>query len=1136
MNDTNKYQPFNAATVALSSSNLIEASAGTGKTYSIAVLTLRLVLEQRMPIQQILMVTFTKAAVAELETRIRQFMRNALKVSQGIPVSDEIITAIVQASINDVDRGQAVTQQLLQEAILFLDETAILTIHSFCQRVLTEFAFETRQVFGATILTDLPAILTDQVNVFWRRHVTTMHPALLKALSGAGLTRQRLVAVMQMGLSGKKLFPSTPLTDGFLSPEHQVQLADSLMALEEQAQAIIQQAVDYIAGNIGAIRTATLNNKFAAKNMGHLLDNYPALLEAIKGNKEKAYVLKLYREVIEIIEELTPVINDQSRQVKLLISQVYQLGLQVVAAATTLHKEQHNQLGFDDMINKLYEAVVVDNNEFLIGSLKKKYTAAFIDEFQDTDKMQYEIFNRLFARECILFYIGDAKQSIYAWRKADIFTYFKAKQTVANIYNMHLNYRSSAPYIEAMNAFFMPTKDFDAFCFSGESGEVKYTLVQAPPGTTKGVLYVEKKPAVPITIFENPTNESISQTVTAQIINLLSGGRYTLLEKGVHRPVRPSDIGILVRKNSQAATIKHLLSRYGIPAVTIDDSKLLQSAEAQHLLYVLAAVINVNASGINRALLSPLTGYKAADILALEDELALNRFKNYQYLWEQEGVYVMLNRFLADYRVKQVLLSAATPNGERIVTNVLQLMELLHKIQTQKQFSPLELANWLQRGVEGMEVEGDEFEQRVESDEEAVKIVTIHKSKGLEYNIVFAPFLDLQAATKFDFLTFRDAESGDYLFADTGLLNDEQVRITEQQLEQENRRLVYVAVTRAVYKCYLNKNTYGRYSQSALAPFIQMAKEFKSPLIAFQVSPDLPARFRLFDKAANLRPVYALAPGFQLTAINWRKLSYTYLDAGHLPANISNSNLPLQGYAAFIFKQLKRGANTGNLIHYILERIDFADSVFWDKTIGDALRRFIPGAGEEYAAGLTELLHHITTARLSIAGSHFSLAELKRANRLNELEFDFNVKPFHPATINRLSTPDLPFQVRQAKELEGIMNGKIDLFFEHAGKYYILDWKSNFLGDLTSDYSPGRIREAMAASNYHLQHLVYTLAVKKYLRLRLPGFDYATHFGGVIYLFVRGVRDHQDTGLFTYRPPEALIDTLDELLGETVAG
>jgi len=152
------------------------------------------------------------------------------------------------------------------------------------------------------------------------------------------------------------------------------------------------------------------------------------------------------------------------------------------------------------------------------------------------------------------------------------------------------------------------------------------------------------------------------------------------------------------------------------------------------------------------------------------------------------------------------------------------------------------------------------------------------------------------------------------------------------------------------------------------------------------------------------------------------------------------------------------------------------------------------------------------------------------------LEFDFNVKPFHPATINRLSTPDLPFQVRQAKELEGIMNGKIDLFFEHAGKYYILDWKSNFLGDLTSDYSPGRIREAMAASNYHLQHLVYTLAVKKYLRLRLPGFDYATHFGGVIYLFVRGVRDHQDTGLFTYRPPEALINTLDELLGETVAG
>jgi len=202
---------------------------------------------------------------------------------------------------------------------------------------------------------------------------------------------------------------------------------------------------------------------------------------------------------------------------------------------------------------------------------------------------------------------------------------------------------------------------------------------------------------------------------------------------------------------------------------------------------------------------------------AIDDELALDRFKGYQHLWEQEGVYVMLTRFIADYKVKQVLINEAAENGERIITNVLQLMELLHKTQTQKQFSMPELVNWLKRGIEGMQVEGDEFEQRVESDEESVKIVTIHKSKGLEYNIVFAPFLDLTSDTDFEFVTFRDAVSGDYLFSDTSLLDDYQLRVTEKQLEQENRRLVYVAITRAVYKCYISKNTWRTFNNSSIS-------------------------------------------------------------------------------------------------------------------------------------------------------------------------------------------------------------------------------------------------------------------------------------------------------------------------------
>jgi len=1125
-------QLFNPSTVLLETSNLIEASAGTGKTYSIAILTLRLVLEKKIPIQQILMVTFTKAAVAELETRIRQFMRNALKVSEGFTINDETITGIVQSSIQNEAVGLKETQRLLKEAVLFLDETAILTIHSFCQRILTEFAFETSQVFGSEILTDTKSIITDRVNAFWRKYITTLDVALLQALINAGISRDNLVRLMDNALGGKAFTPNEPLPDHFLSADYQADRYAVISEMENRIEAIKQAILNYISANSISIRQATEKNNYANKSMLHLLYDPAILLAAIVKNKDKGYVQKLYGQILLDYEKIPPIETEKAVVLTAIIHQVYKLAIQIIVAETDRYKQQNNQLSFDDMIVKLHRAVVIDNNEFLISSLKIKYKAAFIDEFQDTDKVQYEIFDRLFSTDAVLFYIGDPKQSIYAWRKADIFTYFKAGDAVANLFGMNTNYRSSNNFIDAMNQFFLPEEGFDTFCFSAEAGDVDYIKVEPPAAAFKGELYKNKQPDIPITLYKNPNNGSIIQTVVAQIIELLGSEQYTIEEKGTFRKIRPSDIGILVRIHDQAADLKQLLSRLGIPAVTIDDTKLFLSNEAGNMLYLLAAVIDINASNINRALLSPLTGFTVADILAMDDELALSRFKKYQLLWETEGVYVMLARFIADYHVKQELLKETVENGERIITNTLQLMEVLHKVQTQKLFSPLELTNWLKRGIEGMEVEGDEFEQRVESDEEAVKIVTIHKSKGLEYNIVFAPFLDLLSEPRDGFVTFRDTATGDYLFADKSLLNNERLAITKQQLEQENRRLIYVAITRAVYKCYINKNTFNKFKESSLAAFTNALEISKPPFIAFETPPELPTDYRYKKSVPQIKPAYLIANHFQLKEVNWRKLSYTFLDVVHQSTFKSNAAKGLDAYDEFIFNQLKRGANTGNLLHHIFERIDFTDSQRWQQVIENALKRFISNSPVESVSHLTTLLNHVTEATIKVAGTSFQLKDLQWDKKLNELEFDFNVALFNPDAVSRLSTPEIPIQIKYAKELEGIMNGKIDLFFEQGGKYYILDWKSNFLGDRPSDYSKENIHAAMTESNYHLQYLVYTLALKKYCQLRVPGFDYDTHFGGVIYLFVRGVRKDKEQGIFTYKPPRQLIGALDVMLSK----
>ena len=1136
MSIDNNLNSFDASTVTLEASNLIEASAGTGKTYSIAILTLRLVLEKKFTIQQILMVTFTKAAVAELETRIRQFMRNALKVSQGMAIGDETITQIVYASKADTANGPIETERLLKEAVLFLDETAILTIHSFCQRVLTEFAFETSQIFGSEILMDLKLIITDQVNAFWRKRITTINTGLLRELIKAGFSRNNLVKLMENALGGKAITPNVPLPNNFLSQQFQGDLYAIIAEQESRINKVEEELVQFVETNFNAIKLATEKNPYASKNFQQFLNDPQALLNAIIEKKELTNVKKAYPDILEEHEKIAAIEAEKATVLNLLINQLYVLAIEIITAQTNRIKQQNNQLSFDDMINKLHQAIAVDNNQFLICSLKTKYKAAFIDEFQDTDKVQYEIFNRLFAEDAVLFYIGDPKQSIYAWRKADIFTYFKAGEAVANKFGMNTNYRSSNLFIEGMNQFFLPVADFDTFYFSGMANSFGYINVEPPAQSSKGELCKGGKQELPITIFENSNNESIIETVVAQVVQLLSGGNFSIEINGEKRNVRPSDIGILVRRNDQGADIKQLLSGLGIPAVTIDDTKLFQSAEAVSLLYLLAAVIDINASSINQALLSPLTGFNADKILEMNDELALSRFKNYQHLWENEGVYVMLTKFITDYKVKQILLEGATLNGERIITNTLQLIELLHKIQTQKEFSSLELTNWLKRGIEGMEVEGDEFEQRVESDEEAVKIVTIHKSKGLEYNIVFAPFLDVLAEPKSGFVTFRDATTGEYLFADKDLLNDERLQVTKTQLEQENRRLIYVAVTRAVYKCYINKNTYGKYNASSIAPFVNAAKENPSPLIAFEASPEIPAGYKYSTGAAHLKPVYLTADHFQLTEVNWRKLSYTYLDAGgHATSHKASAAKGLDVYDEFIFKQLKRGANTGNLLHHIFERIDFKDNNRWANIVEAAMNRFMPNAPAAHAAQVLQLLHHVTETGIRLGDTVFSLNQVHSHKKLNELEFDFNVVPFVPDAVNQLSTAEVPIQIRYAKELEGIMNGKIDLFFEHAGKYFILDWKSNYLGDQPADYSKENVALAMAESNYHLQYLIYTVAVKKYLQLRVPGFDYATHFGGVIYLFVRGIRKDNHPGVFTYRPDERLIEELENLFSKPLA-
>ncbi len=889
-----------------------------------------------------------------------------------------------------------------------------------------------------------------------------------------------------------------------------------------------QCLVEHLDERAEEIQQLAMGNPHAKKNLQTHFGDPEALLSAIVSKKSTAYIQKLFPDLLERHDECDDAAEKWNGEVYKIISRFNCMAIGQISRGIREYKMQSNQMSFDDMIVNLHEALVVRDQHQLVEGLREKYKAVFIDEFQDTDDLQYAIFQKAFCEDTILFYIGDPKQSIYAWRKADIETYFKAFHEVEHRYSMNTNYRSSAGFIASMNLFFQPVDDFDTFYFRGAADSIDYIRVESPLHNAKGELRRNGLNDVPMSIIERPNKDAISDGVAAQVMALLDGETYSIEKNGQERLVRPSDIGILVRKNSEGQAIKRILSKYNIPAVTIGDTKVLQTEEAVELLHILDAMLNISLSTINRALLSPLTGLSIEDLLCLNEEQATERFGLYKSTWEKDGIYNALMGFVSDFNVQQNLLKGKVENGERIITNLYQLVELFHKVQSSKMLNPQELLSWLKRGIDGMETEGDEYLQRVESDEEAVKIVTIHKSKGLEYNIVLAPYLDFTFFDKREIFSFKHPELKKYVSAVKRELTDTDMVLISAQEEQENRRLLYVTITRGVYKCFVYKNT--RTKNSTLETFTRALKNADESLIAFEEGLEIPEGYSFRKGTQDWKPfVQNGAVDFRLVQQNWTRMSYSRLNVQH-ERSTKYVYRRHTGYDEFIFNQLQRGANTGNMLHFLFETINFTDPERWNDKIDAAIKRFAPRHQEQLPTMLHTLLTHAMNAVISFEGESFSLAGVNYTKRIHELEFDFTVPSFNPYHLRSLSSEGILIDVHAPGALEGLMNGKIDLFFEHEGKYYVLDWKSNYLGDTLENYSQAGIAQAMNENNYHLQYLLYTLAIKKYLQTRLPDFDYSRDFGGVVYMFLRGVRAGLASGIYVRKPSEDTIEKLEAML------
>nr|WP_236693333.1 UvrD-helicase domain-containing protein [Robbsia andropogonis] len=1340
----------------LRGSRLIEASAGTGKTFTIAALYLRLVLglgtARALSPPEILVVTFTDAATKELRDRIRARLSEAAALFQAVATQWDSTTAglhdgdvgveDVEAAVQDAAlRGDLLFRLLammppdqwgaaahkLRIAAEWMDEAAVSTIHGWCYRMLREHAFDSDSLFAQRLETDQRDLLAEVIRDYWRTFLYPVDDAGAAAILG--------------WWSGPDDPPTGPLLG---KPSLYAQVTRLLAHVGVLPPGEIPVDAIATARAAAQVRFDALRAPWAAwvDELAVLLDDACAA-KRVDGRKIQARYYKPWLEILRnwaAQEAPAPLLLPDAAWNRLSeagLAEGWKVGeppdhpalsalpllrqalaalpdardtilrhaVHWVAGRFALEQERRAQMGFDDLLRRLDAALQGNNGQRLAALIRRQFPVAMIDEFQDTDPLQYRIFDAVYRvrgadtdagseaeLECAvegsrdedgsahassngaveadavpsgapvhaLILIGDPKQAIYAFRGADIHTYLLAREaTAGRHYTLGTNYRSTLSMVAAVNHCFeqaeIRPEGRGAFLFRAATD-----VLAAHAGVTRNPLpflpvdasgrnrawWVDGERSAALTAWWTDSDNGIAlprnayqhrfaHACAAHIVHLLALGKQHRAgfrdASGHVTPVQPADIAILVNTGAEARAIKQALQARGIRSVYLSDRESVFASEAaDDVQRWLAACATPDDDRLLRtALASPILGLDWSDLDRLNSDEAVweahvTQFREYRRSWQRQGVLPMLHRLLHDFGVPGRLLAA---NLERALTDVLHLAELL-----QQASSVLDGEHALIRHLAEQRRDAgsqdDARKLRLESDAERVKVVTVHKSKGLEYPLVFLPFASAYRAVKDSDvpLIWHDARHQTHvrLRGDADAVR----RVDDERLGEDLRKL-YVALTRAQYATWIGVAPLADLHRGALGYLLHggqpippgdiaaVLERFRGGCgdIAVTALPTTDVTSSLDDRAdvalhvaeaahADGQELAALAPERAPPAVpreTWWIASYTALAAmaqgsrvqmapplesahealyaeevddaffatsDELGTDALNTSPPSPLDAMHAFP---RGPGPGSFLHGLLE---WAGEEGFDRVVtGDSLRDEIARrcqvrGWDVWIAPLTQWLQDwlATPLPLPIAvgkpvegdvgdavdeeSTHRDspAATLKSAERVStvsygpsladlhgyqvEMEFWFSLHdvsaPLLDQIVRRHTPEDAPRARLTPHHMNGMLKGFIDLVFEYQGRYYVVDYKSNWLGDDARAYTRQAMAEAVAAKRYDLQYALYVFALHRLLRARLPDYDYDTHVGGALYLFLRGGRAATH-GVYHACLPRAMIDEMEAL-------
>jgi exodeoxyribonuclease V beta subunit len=808
--------PFDIATVSLEPGvTLIEASAGTGKTYSITGLILRLVLEKHLQIRDILAVTFTEAATQELRDRVRRRLQAALEDLCRGGSKD----AIVDAFFKNGDISMGIRE--LDVALQSFDEAQIFTIHGFCQRMLNDYAFESGARFDTGLVPDPKPLFQEIARDFWRLRFYQAKPFLPTLAMAWEKSPDNWVELLERTRSHPDLVVLPPAEAKSCEELlHDVEL--TFAAVQEEWKSHRAEIEKLLREDRGLSRA---QDNFSPARITELIAKVTEACEkfefadsdsirALSGICSDAIAAGTKPTGTAPVHQFFALSTEFCRAVGTLFNQLTHEFLAFAQAELPKRKARTNTVNYDDLITGLRDALRQKGGKALAHAIGKMYSTALIDEFQDTDPAQYDIFRSIFgAKEHRLFLIGDPKQAIYGFRGADIFTYFDASKIADRKFTLVTNWRSEERLLGGINALFVQAEA--PFIFP----EIQYHEVHSPPKPTVAILTSAKgsSGALRFRLVNSPENQTrLSQDRLTELVSeCVSADIATLRDTGAllgNRPVRYSDMAVLVRKHSQADKVQRILRERGIRSIVQSDENVFASPEAHELQEFLQGVIDPRRdSRLKAALATPLIGFDAQKLFALdrddqERQAWLDRFSDWRQHWINDCFIAMFRHLLMSQGVRARLVQL--PAGERRLTNFLQLAELLHEAESTRSLTPDAVCSWLREQRDNERVSEDRFQLRLESDDDAVQVVTIHKCKGLEYPIVFCPFLWLPAESQaHKELQFHDRDDPEKrLTLDLRGKSGGAEKHRDWQSEEaraEEVRLLYVAVTRAKNRCHI---------------------------------------------------------------------------------------------------------------------------------------------------------------------------------------------------------------------------------------------------------------------------------------------------------------------------------------------